>query len=393
MERESFEDEDIAALMNEHFVSIKVDREERPDLDAIYMDAVQAMTGSGGWPMTVFLTPDGRAVLRRHVLPAGAAARPAVVPPGADGHRARRGPRRRDEVVTQGDEDHRAHRAGRAAERVAGAADRRDHPTRRSRGLHQAFDARVGRVRRSAEVPAADDARVRPAVRRARLGARDSRSSMTTLDRMAGRRDLRPRRRRVRPLLDGRVVARAALREDALRQRAARAAVHARVAGHAATTATARVATETLEYLLREMQHAEGGFFSSQDADTEGVEGKFFVWTWDELVELVGRAGRGGVRRDDPRATGRARTSCGVRAPSPTIAAEHGVDPRRARRRGGGRAVALFEVRERRVQPGHRRQGADRVERAWRSARSPRRDARSTSRRTCEAATRARSSC
>src|SRR6059058_6008991 len=59
MERESFEDPATAALMNEHFVCIKVDREERPDLDAIYMDAVQAMTGSGGWPMTLFVTPDG----------------------------------------------------------------------------------------------------------------------------------------------------------------------------------------------------------------------------------------------------------------------------------------------------------------------------------------------
>ncbi len=60
MEHESFEDPETAAVMNEHFVSVKVDREERPDLDSIYMDAVQAMTGHGGWPMTVFLTPDGR---------------------------------------------------------------------------------------------------------------------------------------------------------------------------------------------------------------------------------------------------------------------------------------------------------------------------------------------
>src|SRR2546421_9453747 len=58
MERESFEDETVAVYMNEHFVCIKVDREERPDIDAIYMDAVQAMTGQGGWPMTMFLTPD-----------------------------------------------------------------------------------------------------------------------------------------------------------------------------------------------------------------------------------------------------------------------------------------------------------------------------------------------
>src|SRR5260221_14306950 len=60
MEHQSFENEDTAALMNQHFVSIKVDREERPDIDSIYMRAVQAMTRQGGWPMTVFLTPDGR---------------------------------------------------------------------------------------------------------------------------------------------------------------------------------------------------------------------------------------------------------------------------------------------------------------------------------------------
>ncbi|HEX7691411.1 MAG TPA: thioredoxin domain-containing protein, partial [Sediminibacterium sp.] len=60
MERESFEDEDTAALMNQYFINIKIDREERPDLDHIYMDAVQAMTGSGGWPLNVFLTPDAK---------------------------------------------------------------------------------------------------------------------------------------------------------------------------------------------------------------------------------------------------------------------------------------------------------------------------------------------
>ena len=60
MERESFEDDSTAAIMNKHFVNIKIDREERPDLDHIYMDAVQAMTGSGGWPLNVFLTPEGK---------------------------------------------------------------------------------------------------------------------------------------------------------------------------------------------------------------------------------------------------------------------------------------------------------------------------------------------
>ena len=68
MERESFENEEIAAVMNELFINIKVDREERPDLDEIYMNAVQIMTRQGGWPMTVFLTPDLQALLRRHLL-------------------------------------------------------------------------------------------------------------------------------------------------------------------------------------------------------------------------------------------------------------------------------------------------------------------------------------
>ena len=80
MAHESFEDDETAALMNEHFVNIKVDREERPDVDAIYMDAVVAMTGQGGWPMTVFLTPAGEPFFGGHVLPARAAPRAAELP-------------------------------------------------------------------------------------------------------------------------------------------------------------------------------------------------------------------------------------------------------------------------------------------------------------------------
>ena len=132
MERESFEDEETAALMNEHFVSIKVDREERPDLDAIYMDAAQAMTGSGGWPLTAFLTPDGRPFFAgtyfppvpQHGLPSFRQVLTGIAEAWTD---------RRDEVVTQGDEDRRAHRARGAAERLARAADGRDSRARRSR--------------------------------------------------------------------------------------------------------------------------------------------------------------------------------------------------------------------------------------------------------------------
>ena len=86
MAHESFEDPATAAAMNEHFVSIKVDREERPDVDAVYMQATTAMTGSGGWPMTCVLDHD-EPVLRGHLLPRRAAARPAVLPAGAGRHR------------------------------------------------------------------------------------------------------------------------------------------------------------------------------------------------------------------------------------------------------------------------------------------------------------------
>ena len=88
MAHESFEDPDMAAAMNDAFVNIKVDREERPDVDQVYMRAVQAMTGQGGWPLTVFLTPDGRTLLRRDLLPARAAPRHALVPAGAASGRA-----------------------------------------------------------------------------------------------------------------------------------------------------------------------------------------------------------------------------------------------------------------------------------------------------------------
>ena len=81
------------------------------------------------------------------------------------------------------------------------------------------------------------------------------------------------------------------------------------------------------DYLLREMRHPEGGFFSSQDADSEGVEGRFFVWAWDELVEIARRGRRHGVRRDSRAATGRGRTCCGSRRPVAAVAAELELDP------------------------------------------------------------------
>ena len=95
MERESFENEEIAGIMNEHFVNIKVDREERPDLDSVYMNAVQALTGSGGWPMTMFLTPEGKPFYGGTYFPpadrGGMPGFPSVLTGVSQAYRTRRG--------------------------------------------------------------------------------------------------------------------------------------------------------------------------------------------------------------------------------------------------------------------------------------------------------------
>ena len=96
MAHESFEDDDVAAVMNELFVNVKVDREERPDVDAVYMDAVQAMTGRGGWPMTVFLTPDGRPFYGGTYFPKATALPRSCCRAVDDAWRNQRGPGRPD---------------------------------------------------------------------------------------------------------------------------------------------------------------------------------------------------------------------------------------------------------------------------------------------------------
>ena len=158
MERESFEDADIAALMNEHFVNIKVDREERPDVDEIYMQAVQAMTGRGGWPMTVFLTPDGAPFYGGTYFPPDGPPRacpafPRLLP--RDRRRlARRGaarsPRPRDQLL----EPLRQSELLRAAPH---AAHRRRSSSRAIPGHRRRVRRARRRVRRRAEVSPADD--------------------------------------------------------------------------------------------------------------------------------------------------------------------------------------------------------------------------------------------
>jgi uncharacterized protein YyaL (SSP411 family) len=183
MERESFEDAETAAFMNERFVSIKVDREERPDVDTIYMDAVQAMTGSGGWPMSVFLTPAGRPFYAgtyfpptpRHGLPSFRQVLEAIAEAWSQRRAGSRGPGGRDRGRD------RTRRGSTTPDTVPAIDDAlTDGHSRRCRRR----SITRGAVRPGAEVPAADGAHVVVAPTRARQERR-ARDGNAHPDRMA----------------------------------------------------------------------------------------------------------------------------------------------------------------------------------------------------------------
>ncbi len=284
MERESFEDPGTAALMNEHFVSIKVDREERPDVDAIYMGAVQAMTGHGGWPLTAFLTPQGEPFYAgtyfpnedRHGMPAFRRILTAIAETWST---------RRDEASTQ---------ARRVVEAIARAGELRasadplseDVLLQAFQGLRAAFDTRWGGFGGAPKFP--QPMTLEFLLRCHLRGIPGALDMVTlTLDRIAdggmhdqvggGFHRYSTDERWLVPHF-----------EKMLYDNAQLARLYTRAWQVTGLERYRRVAARTCDYLLREMQHPGGGFFSSQDADAEGVEGRSFVWSWDELVGAVG---------------------------------------------------------------------------------------------------------
>jgi uncharacterized protein len=285
MERESFENRVIAQIMNEFFVPIKVDREERPDVDSVYMNAVQVMTGSGGWPMTVFLTPDGKPFYGGTYFP-------------PEDRYGRPGFRRIMESLQDAWTNRRndvLESAGDLTKHLGGMETLRDSSEPADVAVLESafavmtrnFDATWGGFGQAPKFPnpgglewllnyhqRTSDANALAMLEKTLTGM----AVGGMYDQLGGgfarystdERWLAPHFEKM--LYDNAQLVRVYLHAYQVTQK----------------PFYARIVRETLEYTLREMTSPEGAFYSAQDADSEGVEGKFYVWSLEEIQKILG---------------------------------------------------------------------------------------------------------
>jgi uncharacterized protein len=351
MEHESFENPDIARLMNEHFINIKVDREERPDLDHIYMDAVQLLTGRGGWPMSVFLTPDLQPFYGGTYFPPTQ----RMGMPGFD-------------QILKAVADAWEHRRPQAIARLA-ALPKSDKQLslemldKAGGALEQSFDFHSGGFGGAPKFPHTMDLQLllRLWKRHRRQGLLDM--VTITLDKMAaggiydylggGFHRYSVDERWLVPHFEKMLYDNALL-------------TLCYVEGYQATgnPEYARIARETCDYVLRDLTDPAGGFYSTEDADSEGEEGKFYVWTPTEVEQALGPdAADDFCYVYDVSEEGNFEGHSILNLPKPldVCAKLRGRDVEELRRELADSRRKLFEIRNRRIRPGR----DDKVLVAW----------------------------
>ncbi len=352
MERESFEDPEVAWFLNTHFVPIKVDREELPDVDHVYMSALQAMTGSGGWPMNMFLMPDLRPFFGgtywppedRQGFPSFRRVLAGVN--NAWQHQQKEVLENAEQLTTHL-QDQLKPRAGVLPEELHTAA---------LAGLSRAFDQAYGGFGRAPKFPQSPG--LLYLLSHAWLGDETAwKHLQLTLDRMAegGIYD------QVgggfhRYAVDG--VWRVPHFEKMLYDNAQLARVYATasVLGQATEEQARRyrrIAVETLDYVLRELTGPEGEFWSAQDADSEGVEGKFYVWQEAEIREILGAEADAAVKLFGVSEAGNWEHSNVLerRFPDQALMQSLGMGPEAYQNWINSVRQRLYEVRKKRVWP------------------------------------------
>ena len=358
MEKESFEDPEVARLMNDAFVSIKVDREERPDLDHIYMTVCQILSGGGGWPLTIVLTPEKEPFFSATYIPKhsrfGRAGMVELIPKIKEVWEARR------------------HEVFQSAKSVTNALQRLEQGTsgeamdrpvldKAYEELAKRFDRTYGGFGRAPKFPTAHNflfllrywkrtgeesalAMVEKSLQEIRFGGVYDQVGFGVHRYSTDREWLVPHFEKM--LYDQAMLALAF------------------VEAYQATgkDVYAQTAREIFQYVLRDMQSPEGGFHSAEDADSEGVEGKFYVWTEEELRHVLDKeeadtlckvfhVQEGGNFREE--ATGK-NTGANILYPGKAlseIAAELGIPAEKLEKTLELTRTKLFEAREKRVHP------------------------------------------
>ncbi len=351
MAHESFEHETTARVMNEHFVNVKVDREERPDVDGIYMQAVQAMTGHGGWPMTVFLTPDlvpfwGGTYFPptdRQGMPSFTRVMLAITEAWKN---------KQDQIARTVESMRELYSTSEEQARSQGALNA-TLLERAYRGLARGYDEQRGGFGGAPKFPQAMALDfllrywARTGTEHAFLMARDSFVAMARggiYDQIGGGFH--------RYTVDAVWLVphfEKMLYDNAL---LTRLGVHLWQAS--GNEEIARVVAETIEWLSREMTDANGGFYSSLDADSEGEEGKFYVWSEQELRDLLGDDAGALLTLWDVTKSGNFEGHNILHLPSPlSVAARRAkIGESELRERVERARTKLYDVRAKRVWPG-----------------------------------------